>query len=45
MTPQDEIVNKISKIRWELLRLPTNLRKIVEKDLLDLQHKINKWKE
>lgn len=44
MSPQDEIVNKISKIRWELLRLPTPLRKIVDKDLLTLQNKINKWK-
>ena len=44
MTPQDEIVNKVSKIRWELLKLPTNQRKIVDKDLLTLQNKINSWK-
>jgi hypothetical protein len=44
MSPQDEIVNKISKIRWELLKLPTKLRKEVDQDLLTLQNKINKWK-
>jgi hypothetical protein len=44
MSPQDEIVNKISDVRWQLLKLPTELRKTVDKDLLILQKKINKWK-
>jgi hypothetical protein len=44
MSPQDEIVNKISDVRWQLLKLPTALRKVVDKDLLTLQNKINKWK-
>jgi hypothetical protein len=44
MSPQDEIVNKISDVRWQLLKLPTTLRKVVDKDLLTLQNKINKWK-
>lgn len=44
MSPQDEIVNKISDLRWKLGKLPFEQRRTVDKDLLTLQNKINSWK-